>query len=69
MKKVSSSVQPRTYFLGFFCDCALYILVDYNVTLFVLRVMSLSCNFPDYKDTFTPSKPFPLEKRQFHGFN
>ncbi|KAK9166791.1 hypothetical protein Scep_001982 [Stephania cephalantha] len=25
----------------------------------VLEVMPLSCNFPDYKDTFTPSKPFP----------
>ncbi|KAK9160877.1 hypothetical protein Syun_007218 [Stephania yunnanensis] len=25
----------------------------------VLEVKSLSCNFPDYKDTFTPSKPFP----------
>ncbi|KAK9107035.1 hypothetical protein Syun_023046 [Stephania yunnanensis] len=25
----------------------------------VLEVMPLSSNFPDYKDTFTPSKPFP----------
>ncbi|KAK9163021.1 hypothetical protein Syun_003923 [Stephania yunnanensis] len=25
----------------------------------VFEVMPLSCNFPDYKDTFTPSKPFP----------
>ncbi|KAK9119094.1 hypothetical protein Scep_017187 [Stephania cephalantha] len=37
----------------------LYILVDYNVTLFVLQVMPVSSNFSDYKDTFTPCKPFP----------
>ncbi|KAK9157502.1 hypothetical protein Scep_004076 [Stephania cephalantha] len=25
----------------------------------VLEVMPVSSNFPDYKDTFTPCKPFP----------
>ncbi|KAK9089150.1 hypothetical protein Scep_028232 [Stephania cephalantha] len=57
-KKVLDLYNREPIFLGFFV-IVLYILVDYNVTLFVSQVMPVSTIFPDYKDTFTPCRPFP----------
>ncbi|KAK9148651.1 hypothetical protein Scep_007408 [Stephania cephalantha] len=58
LNKVSDLYNREPVFWGFMV-IVLYILVDYNVTLFVLQVMPVSTLFPDYKDTFTPCRPFP----------